>query len=173
MLKHVLIKVTNQSFGTGTVRAYPDGKADVLYEVPLYKIVVEGTDSNGKPVTKDFKAYRFGVQLDARRGVKAPRVVGLSDAQTYVLSWSYITTMKQMAWRVYAGFFIHKGPDFPATSNWGSIGCVEISGPGEWYRFNKTIADLSGTSSLQTIGNSKTLKAKYDAALRPPLKLKK
>lgn len=168
----VIVKVTGQKSGIGTLRAYPDGAKNILYQVPLYKVVVEGVDASGRAAAKTFNAYRFGIQLDASRGVNSPRVVGLADKQSHHLKWNYITTMKEMAWRVYSGFFIHRGPASPATSDWGSIGCVEISGSGEWERFNNSVKAFAGSNSLAKIGTSNLLKAVYDAAPRPPLRKK-
>jgi hypothetical protein len=171
MLRNVTIRVTAQTDGKATVSAYPDGPRTVLYEVPLYKVLVEGLDAKGAAVKKEFKALRFGVQLDAQRKVTSPRIVGLADAQRHQLKWDYITTMKEMAWRVYAGFFIHRGPDDPASSDWGSIGCVEVSGKGEWDRFNQSIADFTGVP-VASFATVKTVAASYDAANRPALKKK-
>ena len=172
MPRKVVVRVTKEIIGAGTLRPYPDKQEGVLYEVPLYRVVVAGTDAKKNAITRDFKAYRFGIQLDAQRQVTSPRVVGLADAQSHVLNWSYITTVKEMAWRVYAGFFIHRGPDDPATSTYGSIGCIEISGKGQWDLFNKTIIEFAGASSAEQVSTAKTIRADYDAAPRPALKRK-
>ncbi len=166
-MRPVTITITNLIVGTAHITSYPyRPKPRILYKVPLYRVTVEGKDERNNSVTEDFKAIRFGVH---RTPEKQARVVGLADAQTHTLSWSYIRTMQGEAWRVYDGFFIHKGPANPTSEAYGSIGCVEICGANEWDRFNDTIKKLAGLDDLARIGNNHLLTAEYQRANRPPL----
>lgn len=116
---------------------------------------------------EDFEAVRFGVHKPYS---SHPRMVGLAEAQTHHLTWDWVTTMQEDAWWVYDGFFIHRGPRDPMFG-FGSIGCVEICGIGEWDRFNNTILNLTGLTSFTEISNRQLLTAEYESATRPPLTL--
>ncbi len=137
--------------------------------------MIWGKDARNNSVTEDFEAIRFGVH---RTPDKQARVVGLANAQTHTLSWSYISSMRRTnycyGWRVYDGFFIHKGPNNPISGISGAIGCIEICGANEWDRFNDTIKKLAGLNDLQRIGDNHLLTAEYQMTTRPPLiKVKK
>ena len=174
-MRQVKVTITSQTRGIGTVRPYPDGPSTELYEVPLYDVIVSGKDDLDIPHSYTFQALRFGVQKDKNRGVTEPKIVGLADSQTWVLSWAYIGTMKEMAWRVYSGWFIHRGPAKPETSAYGSIGCIEICGINGWRDFNDRICELAGyTNGKQAeISNLQLVSAIYESAPRPPLVLRK
>lgn len=136
-MRNVVITVTSQTIGNAHILSYPHRPIPyTVYRVPLYRVTVSGKNDKNSTVTEDFEAIRFGVQRTLSRSA---RVVGLADEQTHTLDWSNITTMRGSAWRVYDGFFIHRGPDNPLGAEMGSIGCVEICGADEWNRFNDTI----------------------------------
>jgi len=165
-MRKVIITVTKTKIGTAKLTSYPERPERKQYQVPLYKILVSGKDKLGNDVEKDFKAIRFGVK---RTKTIDAHMVGLKDAQSYTLSWDYITTMDEMSWRVYAGFFVHRGPSNPSLGNFGSIGCVEICGKGEWDRFNNLIKELSGAISLEEVSTNRLVKIIYQATTKPPL----
>ncbi len=134
----------------------------------------------GKLVSRDFEAFRFGVQ---QKGSIGPRVVGLADRQTHVIK-SWIPTYsvhsarstERGAWQAYGNFLIHDGPDNPLIQAYASVGCVEIcNGPKGFNMFNDYIISLANPSStgrdrqLLEIGRSGKLVITYDAAKRPPL----
>jgi RHS repeat-associated protein len=172
-IRPVTVTITDQIVRTATLVSYPDGargdrSLSQLYEVPTYRVTVSGTDNDGVEQLFEFEALRFGIQENAAQGI-APRVVGLSRAQTHILRWNRITTMDAMAWRVTRGWFIHEGPRDPATSRFGSIGCIEICGAGQWTAFNDAIRGLAGSTNLGAIGQSGRLQAVYQAATPPPL----
>lgn len=166
-MRRVTIIITNFTLGNAHVKSYPDNQnSSILYRVPLYRVYVEGRDAANNLVQKDFEAIRFGVHKPYSSHA---RIVGLADTQTHTLSWDNISTMPGNAWRVYDGFFVHKGPDFPLTEHYGSIGCVEICGLDEWDRFNDVIKNLTGLNTFNQISNSGLLSADYESATRPPL----
>ncbi len=78
--------------------------------------------------------------------------------------------MNDDAWRVYDGFFIHQGSNNPLSGSYGSIGCIEICGLGEWDRFNDTIKKLTGLNSLTQVSYDKLVTVEYERAERPSLK---
>ncbi|WP_438712373.1 hypothetical protein ACSTS3_08375 [Aquimarina muelleri] len=165
-MQKVIITVTNNKVGVAKLTSYPHRPKRLKYQVPLYKVQVSGKDVLGNEITEDFEAIRFGVK---RTTTVNAHVVGLQDAQSYVLTWDYITTMEEMAWRVYAGFFVHRGPKYPTSGNFGSIGCIEICGVGEWDRFNNLIKELSGSVSLEEVSNNRLAQIVYEAAVKPLL----
>ena len=155
----VTITITNIIVGYGTLVAYPDDadaergqRNDVpLYRIPLYRVIVSGKDAKGNNVRQAFSAYRYGIQLDAARGVTSPRVVGRSSAQTQTGDWRMMPHFGEMAWNIGGAFFIHRGPDDPSTSDWGAVGCIEICGAGQWQYFNNLISRISGTTDLNNV----------------------
>ncbi|CAZ94359.1 hypothetical protein [Zobellia galactanivorans] len=166
-MRQVTIIVTSFTLANAHIPSYPDSQNyQILYRVPLYRIYVEGRDAANNLVQEDFEAIRFGVHKSTS---SQPMVVGMAQAQTHTLSWEDISTMPGNAWRVYDGFFIHEGPEYPLNGNFGSIGCVEICGVSEWDRFNKVIKDLTGVNNYNQISNSNLLTAEYEIATRPPL----
>ncbi len=90
-----------------------------------------------------------------------------------MLTWDNITTVDGNAWRVYDGFFIHRGPSYPTNTDGGSIGCIEICGVGEWDQFNNLIVELSGAKNKREVSEKRLLTAEYQSASRPPLILVK
>jgi len=166
-MSEAIITVTNIQTGSAILTSYPyRPDRSIRYRVPLYRVTVSGTNSAGKKVSTNFEAIRFGVK---RTETIAAHVVGLADVQNYTLTWSFITTMSEMAWRVYAGFFVHRGPAHPLTENFGSIGCIEITGVGKWAEFNALILTLTGAASEGEVSRDRLAKIFYQAATRPPL----
>lgn len=163
----VFVTVTNTTNGIAKLTSYPYRPDSIKYEVPLYIVKVKGKDKSGKDVETKFKAIRFGVK---RTRDLAAHMVGLQDAQSYTLSWSYITTMREMAWRVYAGFFVHRGPSTPLAGTYGSIGCIEICGSGEWDKFNNLIKKLADCETMMEVSSNRYVKITYMAATKPALK---
>lgn len=163
-MKKVEVIVTNEKDGLARVTSYPYRPYKKRYKVPLYKVYVKNLETQK---VHEFKAIRFGVK---RTKIKAAHVVGLQDEQEYILQWDYITTMREMTWRVYSGFFIHRGPANP-LAGFGSIGCVEICGIGEWNRFNTLIKQITGCSSEEEVSLKELVKVIYKRATRPKLKL--
>ncbi|WP_452220833.1 hypothetical protein [Lacinutrix salivirga] len=166
-MHRVVVTVTSTKDGIAKLTSYPYRPDGIKYEVPLYVVTVKGKDKSGKDVEKKFKAIRFGVK---RTSTINAHMVGLQDAQSYTLTWSYITTMREKAWRVYAGFFVHRGPIKPLDGTYGSIGCIEICGGGEWDKFNNLIMELADCSSMAEVSNNKYARIDYMAAVKPALK---
>lgn len=165
-MSQVTITVTNIQSGVAYLTSYPYRPKRIKYRVPLYRVEVSGVDAAGNSVSTYFKAIRFGVK---RTTTVAAKVVGLAERQSHTLRWAYITTMDEMAWRVYGGFFVHRGPENPLTQNFGSIGCIEITGPGKWAEFNALILELTGAASEEDAGAHGLVRIEYHAATRPPL----
>jgi len=178
-MNRVDIRVGAIAVGYAKTWAYPDGSPTDYYRIPTYGVKVSARLS-GKLVSRDFEAFRFGVQ---RKGTIGPRVVGLADRQTHIIK-TWIPTYsvhsarstEQGAWQVYDNFLIHDGPDNPHVQAYASIGCVEIcNGPRGFDEFNDYIIALAEPSAtgrdnqLAEIGRSGKLLVIYDAAKRPPL----
>ncbi len=163
-----------KSFGYVTSFPYRDGN---LYEVPLYRVTLTGTlliEGISMKVKSEFKAFRFGVYMLDQNDT--PRMVGLQDEQSYNLTWDYITTMDENAWRVTGGWFLHRGPEDPILQNFGSIGCVEICGKVngvlEWDRFNNYVKWFTGSNSEAEISQNRLFQIHYDKVQKPALKKK-
>jgi hypothetical protein len=173
--RKVTITVTNIIVGYGTLVAYPDDAHDdrdhrdkaALYKLPLYRVVVSGKGADGKSISKQFISYRYGIQLEAAKGIKVPRVVGRSQSQTHSGTWSYMSHFGQWAWSVGDAFYIHQGPDDVSKSDWGAVGCIEICGEGQWAVFNALILQISGVNNSSRVSPTVI----YQACKAPSFKL--
>ena len=182
-IREIKLTMGNSIVDYGITWSYPnsDGKT---YELPIYRLTVEGADNAGNKATKSFDVYRFGVHRPSEKATA--RVVGLSSEQTHKIK-AWIPTYRvhsapsteDGAWQVYGNFLIHDGPDDPQTESYASIGCIEICrGPNGFVQFNDFIVSLSGSvkpsrgEKLVEIGSSGKMVITYLKAARPPLKEK-
>jgi len=69
------IRVGAVAIGRAKTWAYPHGSPIDYYRIPTYRVKVSAKIF-GKPVSRDFEAFRFGVR---QKGSIGPRVVGLAD----------------------------------------------------------------------------------------------
>lgn len=179
--RRIKLEVGNHPIGRAITFGYPAGRS-TLFEIPTYKLTVNGTDDFRKPSKKDFEVFRFGVQQKST--TSSPTVVGLADFQTHIIkAWlpNYSVhsarSVERGAWQVYGNFLIHDGPDDPLSEVYASIGCIEIcGGPKGFDIFNDYIISLSGSKKstraekLAEIGSSGSMIITYLKANRPPLK---
>jgi hypothetical protein len=178
-LRNIKLTVGGTPIGKAITWSYPsdDGKT---YLIPTYKLTVQGSDSKGAAVSRNFEVIRFGVH---RKSTGSPFICGLADQQTYpILAWlphyrvhSFPST-EDGAWHITGNYLIHDGPDFPMTQKYATAGCIEIcGGPNGFVTFNNLLISLSGSTrptrdeQLAEIGRSKKLTIAYVRAERPPL----
>ena len=186
-LRNVLVTVTGEIVGTARTFSYPfsnsnDPSKMIRYEVPVYKVIVSGTDDEGNKVSKEYRALRFGVKNSKYGEVKDSRVVGLEEEETFEkVPWddSYkphsFESNEKGAWVVDGDYLIHDGPDegFLGASN----GCVEPLGKNKFNEFNDDIIRMSGSKAptrsaqLKEIGKKGALTVKYEKASKPSLKV--
>ena len=163
-IRSVEIIVSSKPVGTGKVRAFPY-RMGGRFRVPLYEMVVIGTDSSLKKVERKFKVIRFGVKQVSR--IDRHRVVGLKDFQVHSLKRA---GYMDGSWQIYGDFLIHDGADNPKRQAWGSIGCIEVTGKDEWEDFESLIKNLSGESNPWKSGQSGKLMVRIESVKkRPPL----
>lgn len=180
-LRILRITVTNEIIGDALVSGYShqNGRADDQFEVPLYKMTLEGVDNDRDNKSRDFSVIRFGV-LQYKTGGPAT-VVGLADEQEYTVGqWrpNYLDGNDDItpgAWRIRGRHLLHDGADDPTVDAWGAIGCVEVCGENGFARLNWLIRLWSGTAkkgqeAYQEIVNRRLLKIKFQKAKRPILK---
>lgn len=182
-LREIRLIVGARPINWGIVWGYPD-YLDELYTVPTYGMAVTGKFDDGKPCWKQFEVIRFAVYH--KKGTD-PFVVGLQDQQSYDIQGWMAYEMHSTdrgengAWRVTGNFLVHDGPDDPrdlSTGMFGSAGCIEICGWRGFSRLNDLLIRLSGArgatreEKLKQIGRGRRLKITYQAADRPPLKLR-
>lgn len=116
------------------------------YMVPTYKMKVSGSSI-------DFKVIRFGIKRTNITPSPKTRIcdVGLFNKNTYSAVW--IPTYKvhsgpgsiRGAWQLYNNFLLHEGSPDPSDA-WGTYGCIEVVGKGEWSRFLNAVKKQSGAS---------------------------
>ncbi|MCV6628344.1 MAG: hypothetical protein OIF50_00640 [Flavobacteriaceae bacterium] len=140
-MRNAIVTVTREIIGNAHILSFPERpRPYIVYQLPLYRGIVSGTNTRGSRISKEFEPTRFGVH---RTWSREARIVGLADEQTYNgLGLYYYHARRSLA--AYVSFFIHRGPHKPLGANMGSIGCVEICGAGEWDRFNNTIKSFTG-----------------------------
>jgi hypothetical protein len=191
-VKIVEIVVTNTTVGNYEARSYPDEQMDVngfypLYQVPLYKILVTGTDASDNKIQFEFKAPRFMPYFNnPQRPTPHYKAIGwvnagLSSARTVTVSQfkpNYAVQNRYSPGRgaivIKDAFYIHAGPASLQDVGFGSAGCIEIIG--NYDSFKKSIADLSGLSTgspdiiIQQLVNLRKLIITIRSAVVPNIK---
>lgn len=168
MARIVTATVKSPEKGEALVTSYPIKKQK--YKIPLYEMVLSGSDASGAPQSYTYKVIRFGVSLNTSGGTA--RVVGLRDSQTHVLK--HVSYMGG-SWQLYGNFLIHDGADDPSKNAWGAIGCIEVTGTSAaygdaWQEFNANVLALSGESSFEAVSAAKCFSITLDRiASYPPL----
>lgn len=162
----VEIVVTSVVTGSYEARSYPDEQADAngfynLYRVPVYRILVQGTDAKNQKSSAEFTAPRFmpfyndprhpNLEYRARGWVNA----GLSSARRVVVTRYKADYRVQNRYSpgigaivVHQAFFIHAGPASLEDVGFGSAGCIEILG--DYNVFKSTIASMAGLTSVSS-----------------------
>jgi hypothetical protein len=173
-LRNVQAVVGGSGIGTGLVVSYDGDKSTgKIYTVPLYRMTVSGKDAKGNRVSKSFEVIRFGV-WDKNNKYS---VVGLAEAQVHTLTWA--PGFLGGSWLIYEKveeeevkrWFVHRGAADPSTVASPAIGCIEVTGSGEWKRFSDLVKRLSGASTENQISQAKTFSIRLEATTRPPLTL--
>jgi hypothetical protein len=179
-MRAVALTVDGKPVDESKIWAYPNGEPLGDFLTPIYEMTVKGTDSGGNAIMETIRVLRFGVQCEDG---KTARVVGLAEKQTHVIkAWvpTYVVhsakSPENGAWQVYERFLIHDGPDGPFDEVFATIGCIEITGPQGFSKFNDLLIRLMeprGTNrdqKLAAIGGSGKLSITYLPAVRPALK---
>lgn len=170
MANNVSIIVTSQTTGAKWALS-PYNPTDGVsgapeYMVPTYIMKISGTSS-------EFKVIRFGIKRTNLKPPPKTRVcdVGLFNKNSYIATW--IPTYRVHsgpgsvpgAWQIYKNFLIHEGSPDPSDA-WGTYGCVEIVGKGEWKRFLNTVI-LHGGASNNILSDRKLVKVNIEQAAAP------
>ena len=156
----------------GLVGSHPEG--DHEYRVPLYHMDVFVGEAR-RATQGSFKVIRFGVQYDpgGRMPIKTPLYVGLAEAQSHWLKWHRYRT--EWSWHLYRGntklprdnYLVHAGSPDPKRLGWGALGCIEVTGEGEWDRLNKLIKALFHRKRAWMPGERPRLSIVLNRATRP------
>ena len=168
--RRVEIIVTNVVDGQYEARSYPDEQVDAtglysLYNVPVYKILVSGTDADGKNVESEFIAPRFmpffndPKHPDPHYRATGWINAGLSAARRVVVSKyksDYAVRNRFSPGRgaivVHQAFYIHAGPASRQDVGFGSAGCIEIIG--DYNTFKQCIAAASAHCTTRSASAS-------------------
>jgi len=175
--KAVKVTVTSHQVGSWTTAPYSHAaglQVNAIYVVPIYRVTV------GAGVS--FKAIRFGLVNRGQNPPPQERIcdAGLAEAQHASPSWistysphSFQGAARPGAWQIYPGksFLIHEGTENTTSMIGGSLGCIEIVGPGEWNRFLATLESMAGSTCAE-IGHAKSMSLTIEAATRPVAKLR-
>jgi hypothetical protein len=158
--RQVVIVVTSTIVGQYEARSYPDEQKDTggyynLYRVPVYRIILTGTDDAGNKVSGDYRAPRF---MPYYNNPKKPDPhyktlgwvnSGLSSTRRVVVSQykrDYEVQNRYSPGRgaivVHESFYIHAGPADLNDVGFGSAGCIEIIG--NFDIFKNAIARMGG-----------------------------
>ena len=163
-LREVSVTITNKTLvQTYIAKSYPmrdgnnDGYAD-KYEIPIYKVVIEGRNAAGLHIKKEWPALRFmPFWNDPKNPDKRYKTRGYVDSgkvsfsrqaiKAYLPNYEIHNTYSQYggAIQIEGNFLIHAGPDNLANTGWGGAGCVEIIG--SFDKFRRDIMDLAGTTN--------------------------
>ncbi|MRG96384.1 hypothetical protein [Polyangium spumosum] len=194
-LREVLITVSSlQTSDRYLAKSYPDKDYDnnglhELYEVPVYKVFLDGTDADGKPQRREWTALRFmpywndpkmpepGHEADTKGWVNS----GIHfHKKQHVLHYNPHYTVRNTtsaffgSIKVRKHFLIHAGPVSLANIGWGSAGCVEIIGSFDEFRLH--LIQMAGssqtdiTAGMLEIVAARKLLVQYDMATPPNIK---
>ncbi len=145
------------------------------YLVPAFRMKVDG-------VAKPFEVIRFGLQRRNRRPIPLRRKcdAGLFRRHRYqVKRWlpnynpqSHPGTGVPGAVVITGNFYIHEGATF-TYDPWGTYGCVEVVGKGEWRRFLSSLTQIGGADVPDIIAAGKmTVSVEGSAGCRAQLKVR-
>jgi hypothetical protein len=136
------------------------------YLVPTYIMKVSGVSSH-------FKVIRFGIKRTNLNPPPKTRIcdVGLFKNNIYTATWIPTYTVHSGpgsvpgAWQIYKNFLIHEGSSNPSDA-WGTYGCVEVVGAGEWSRFIKSVKKTGGAENI-ILSKQKLVKINIEKAAAP------
>lgn len=139
----IKVEIMDEIVGYTTVKSFKYRSADeggvILWQVPLYKVRVSGQDDEGRQVSRDFKAVRFGVQ---RNSTGDPFIIGITSGTFNLSASSYMGGSYHIDGAMRNDIaYIHKGNP-GAVSHASYIGCVDISGPGSSGAFTNFMTQL-------------------------------
>jgi len=132
-------------------------------------------------IAASFNVLRFGIKrtpvFDAPAPPQSTRCdVGIVHQHVYHPPWiMYIVHSGPGsipgAWQLQGKFLLHEGSPDPDVG-WGTYGCMEVVGRGEWARLLEGIKQIAGTRNLTAIGKAKALTVHVEAAHLPVATLK-
>lgn len=161
----VLVVSAQKTPDTYAARSYPDDDYDnngkiELYGTPVFKVFIQGTDTNGKAVSHEWKALRF---MPYWNDPKSPspkyKSLGWVNSGKWQVAKKAVkrydpTYGTHNRYSPYGGaieidgaFLIHAGPNDLSDSGWGAAGCVEIIG--NFDDFKDQIKVLSGSTATE------------------------
>lgn len=144
-IRNINIEVTDEIVGSTTIKGYPSG-SDQLYDTPLYRMIVSGTDNGGNEVSHDYDVTRFGIKITAN-GIA--RIQTLA-AGNYTLKQFYNSKNIPLGVFTIKGLYLlHLGN---ITTPMGNNGCIAIyGGRPAWNRFLNDVSNLSGSSNYNAV----------------------
>ena len=164
-IRNVLLTI--KSTTTGEMAVVRIGTTTEQYYVPLYNVVLEGTDDSGNAVVVDYVAIRFGVKYEN----DIPVVKGLQDEKTYTISDFIPAYCGESpagdAWRIFGGHLLHAGPRDPEFGCC-MYGCVGICNA-RFVELNEKLLLYSNAKTNEELAKSGKFKVHVEAAVKPPL----
>ena len=174
-VRKVQVHVTSEKDGTALIAPYSHARhlnLATIYQVPSYKMTVTGSKTGGEQL---FKVIRFGLRRRGADPLPVPAQLtcnaGLTSGRTFMPSWnksysprSFTGTARRGAWVLVGHILIHEGPAAGEVA--GSLGCIEVTGTGEWNRFLGTIESFAGATCAR-VGQKGALTVKLGGAPRP------
>lgn len=142
----------------------------IAYEVPLYRLRLEGSDADGRPVSRDFRVARFGVGFTDKD--KAPFICSVRAGRYRIKEWvpGYAT---HGAWVLTGRYLMHAARANPAEAT-ALSGCVGVYGPKTLKAFNDALCSMmnadANESGRAAIAASGKFVVVVEVAPRPPLK---
>lgn len=175
-VRDVKVIVTSQIVDYAYIKSYPYVDSHAYYEVPVYKMFLEGIDENKSQKKFEYQVIRFGVAWENGINVKDIYVCGLQEENEYtVIEWNPTAISGHGGYRFVGAHYIHVGSRNPklirasAYDYSGALGCIEIV-KGKFSEFQDNLLMLSGAVSYVHLGRSGKFKVKIEAAERPTRK---
>lgn len=168
-LGEAVATVTAEIVGKAKLSPYPTDNLK-FYEVPLYKMILRGTQSDGTKIGGiEFDVILWGVALGEPKGNTQPYLCAI-PAGTYVIRAWKPGYARHGAWVLTNNFYLHAGSAAPQTRPTGAIGCIELTGAQAMPRFQRLLHGVLGIENDSDIAVSGKFSIVVPQTTKPPLK---
>lgn len=159
-----------------------------FYDVPVFDMLVQGTDDDGKKQELAFQVIRYmpgynpGGKWPQHEKIDEVKMIGLSDEQKHVcpeykdyVLHGALAPADDGAFVIYDTHYLHDGPDGNLPDEvFGALGCLEVYGSKGFEALKEAVRSLSGMVSeddtdevLKKFCSKKLLTIALEAAVSP------
>ncbi|WP_312083543.1 hypothetical protein [Epilithonimonas hominis] len=162
-IRDINIEVTDEIVGSTVLKGYPYGD-DQLYETPLYKMTISGTDQNGNAISHDYKVTRFGIKVGSN-GVE--KIQTLAAGKYTLKDFHSNVNIPLGVFRISGPYLLHLGN---INTPMGNNGCIAVyGGRVAWQSFLNDIASMSGSNNYNAVASGGHINMNINYAPTPKI----